>query len=159
MHDSHLGKVWAGHRCDQLAQQLGREFRASAIHGDKKQQERDWVINSFREGRCPIMVATDVAARGLDIPNVGAVINYDFPNGVEDYIHRIGRTGRAGASGEAYTFLTSQDGKYCRELIRVLREAGQVLIAVFCIVGKRDSACNVGGRDGGRGFGGGCVTL
>lgn len=73
------------------------------------------------------MVATDVAARGLDIPNVGAVVNYDFPNGVEDYIHRIGRTGRAGATGEAFTFLTSQDGKYCRELIRVLREANQVI--------------------------------
>ena len=56
----------------------------------------------------PIMVATDVAARGLDVNNVVAVINYDFPNGVEDYIHRIGRTGRAGATGEAYTFFTSQ---------------------------------------------------
>jgi ATP-dependent RNA helicase DDX5/DBP2 len=54
------------------------------------------------------MVATDVAARGLDVPNVGAVINFDFPNGVEDYVHRIGRTGRAGASGESYTFFTPQ---------------------------------------------------
>ena len=65
------------------------------------------VLQSFRDGRMPIMVATDVAARGLDIPNVAAVVNYDFPNGVEDYVHRIGRTGRAGASGEAYTFFTS----------------------------------------------------
>lgn len=55
----------------------------------------------------PIMVATDVAARGLDVPNVTAVVNYDFPNGVEDYVHRIGRTGRAGATGESYTFFTS----------------------------------------------------
>ncbi len=54
------------------------------------------------------MVATDVAARGLDVPNVGAVINFDFPNGVEDYVHRIGRTGRAGATGESYTFFTPQ---------------------------------------------------
>lgn len=59
------------------------------------------------------------------VPNVGAVVNYDFPNGVEDYIHRIGRTGRAGATGEAYTFFTPNDGKYARELSRVLREAGQ----------------------------------
>ena len=62
----------------------------------------------IQDGRMPIMVATDVAARGLDVNNVVAVINYDFPNGVEDYIHRIGRTGRAGATGEAYTFFTSQ---------------------------------------------------
>ncbi len=63
----------------------------------------------------------------MQVPNVGAVINYDFPNGVEDYIHRIGRTGRAGASGEAYTFFTSQDSKYSRELSRVLREANQIV--------------------------------
>ena len=94
--------------CDQLSYQVGREFGASAIHGDKKQSERDWVISNFKSGRSPVMVATDVAARGLDIPNVTAVVNYDFPNGVEDYIHRIGRTGRAGASGEAYTFFTPQ---------------------------------------------------
>ncbi len=61
----------------------------------------------------------------LQIPNVGCVVNYDFPNGVEDYIHRIGRTGRAGALGEAYTLFTPQDSKYARELARVLREAGQ----------------------------------
>ena len=69
-----------------------------------------------------------VAARCLlQVPNVGAVVNYDFPNGVEDYIHRIGRTGRAGATGEAYTFFMPADGKYARELSRVLREAGQVV--------------------------------
>lgn len=63
-------------------------------------QERDYVLNSFKSGRMPIMCATDVAARGLDVKDVSAVINYDFPNGVEDYIHRIGRTGRAGATGQ-----------------------------------------------------------
>ena len=94
--------------CDQLSYSVGREFGAPAIHGDKKQSERDWVIANFKNGRNPVMVATDVAARGLDIPNVTAVVNYDFPNGVEDYIHRIGRTGRAGASGEAFTFFTPQ---------------------------------------------------
>lgn len=94
--------------CDQLSYSVGREFGAQAIHGDKKQSERDWVITNFKNGRSPVMVATDVAARGLDIPNVAAVVNYDFPNGVEDYIHRIGRTGRAGASGEAFTFFTPQ---------------------------------------------------
>ena len=68
---------------------------------------------------CVLQVATDVAARGLDIPNVTAVINYDFPTGTEDYIHRIGRTGRAGNTGESYTFLTEQDGKHARDLMTV----------------------------------------
>eukprot|EP00240_Pyramimonas_obovata_P002263 CAMPEP_0118931114 /NCGR_PEP_ID=MMETSP1169-20130426/7566_1 /TAXON_ID=36882 /ORGANISM="Pyramimonas obovata, Strain CCMP722" /LENGTH=523 /DNA_ID=CAMNT_0006873573 /DNA_START=71 /DNA_END=1638 /DNA_ORIENTATION=+ len=110
--------------CDQLARSLGHEFGASAIHGDKGQRERDHVIASFRNGTCPIMCATDVAARGLDIPNVSCVVNYDFPNGCEDYVHRIGRTGRAGASGIAYTFFSQQDAKYARELANLVREAG-----------------------------------
>lgn len=67
-----------------------------------------WLLLSSQDGRQPVMVATDVAARGLDVPNVGAVINFDFPNGVEDYVHRIGRTGRAGATGESFTFFTPQ---------------------------------------------------
>lgn len=113
--------------CDQLSYTIGREFRAAAIHGDKKQSERDYVLAAFKEGRMPILVATDVAARGLDIPNVAAVINYDFPNGVEDYIHRIGRTGRAGATGEAHTFFASGDAKYARELCQVMTEAGQMV--------------------------------
>ena len=113
--------------CDQLSRQLERDFGASAIHGDKSQQERDWTLASFRSGTRPIMCATDVAARGLDVPNVAAVINFDFPNsGVEDYVHRIGRTGRAGAKGMAYTFFTPQDAKYARELVRLITEAGQV---------------------------------
>ncbi|KAK9819794.1 hypothetical protein WJX72_002458 [[Myrmecia] bisecta] len=149
--------------CDQLSYGLSREFRASAIHGDKKQQERDYVLASFKDGRCPIMCATDVAARGLDVPNVGAVINYDFPNGVEDYIHRIGRTGRAGATGEAYTFFTSQDGKYAKELIRVLREAGQQVPPALEAMsgfggfggGGRSRYGPPGGGFGGGGFGGG----
>lgn len=113
--------------CDQLARSLARDFRAAAIHGDKKQSERDYVLQSFKDGRMPILVATDVAARGLDIPNVTCVINFDFPTGVEDYIHRIGRTGRAGATGEAVTFFTSADGKHARELVQVLTDSQQVV--------------------------------
>eukprot|EP00983_Pelagomonas_calceolata_P078371 1154237-Pelagomonas_calceolata.AAC.15 len=105
--------------CDQLSHSIAREFRSAAIHGDKRQQERDYVLNAFKQGQISILVATDVAARGLDIPNVNAVINYDFPTGVEDYIHRIGRTGRAGKSGESYTFFTQEDAKHARELAQV----------------------------------------
>ena len=75
------------------------DWRIWRHFSDVKLQERDYVLNSFKSGRMPIMCATDVAARGLDVKDVSAVVNYDFPNGVEDYIHRIGRTGRAGATG------------------------------------------------------------
>ncbi|KAH9684045.1 DEAD-box ATP-dependent RNA helicase 40 [Citrus sinensis] len=111
--------------CDQLARSIGRNFGAIAIHGDKSQGERDWVLNQFRSGKSPILVATDVAARGLDIKDIRVVINYDFPNGVEDYVHRIGRTGRAGATGVAYTFFSEQDSKYATDLVKVLEGANQ----------------------------------
>lgn len=111
--------------CDQLARSIGRTFGAAAIHGDKSQGERDYVLNQFRSGKSPILVATDVAARGLDIKDIRVVINYDFPTGVEDYVHRIGRTGRAGATGVSYTFFSEQDWKYAADLIKVLEGANQ----------------------------------
>ncbi|KAI4344727.1 hypothetical protein L6164_011921 [Bauhinia variegata] len=111
--------------CDQLARSIGRNFGAAAIHGDKSQSERDWVLNQFRTGKSPILVATDVAARGLDIKDIRVVINYDFPTGIEDYVHRIGRTGRAGATGLSYTFFSEQDWKHAGDLIKVLEGANQ----------------------------------
>ncbi|CAN6470383.1 unnamed protein product [Victoria cruziana] len=111
--------------CDQLACSIRQNFRAAAIHGDKSQGERDWVLNEFRTGRSPVLVATDVAARGLDIKDIRVVINYDFPTGIEDYVHRIGRTGRAGATGISYTFFSDQDWKYATDLIKVLEGANQ----------------------------------
>ncbi|KAL1205985.1 DEAD-box ATP-dependent RNA helicase 46 [Cardamine amara subsp. amara] len=111
--------------CDQLARNLTRTFGAAAIHGDKSQAERDDVLNQFRSGRTPVLVATDVAARGLDVKDIRVVVNYDFPNGVEDYVHRIGRTGRAGATGLAYTFFGDQDAKHASDLIKILEGADQ----------------------------------
>ncbi|CAJ1963083.1 unnamed protein product [Sphenostylis stenocarpa] len=111
--------------CDQLARNIGRTFGAAAIHGDKSQADRDWVLSQFRTGKSPILVATDVAARGLDIKDIRVVINYDFPTGIEDYVHRIGRTGRAGATGVSYTFFSEQDWKHAGDLIKVLEGANQ----------------------------------
>ncbi|CAO2150214.1 unnamed protein product [Urochloa humidicola] len=111
--------------CDQLARGIGRSFNAVSIHGDKSQAERDNVLNQFRTGRAPILVATDVAARGLDIKDIRVVINYDFPTGIEDYVHRIGRTGRAGATGVSYTFFCEQDWKYAGDLVKLLEGANQ----------------------------------
>ncbi|XP_014287496.1 ATP-dependent RNA helicase p62 isoform X2 [Halyomorpha halys] len=100
---------------------------AVCIHGDKSQNERDYVLRDFRRGKSLILVATDVAARGLDVEDVMFVINYDFPNSSEDYIHRIGRTGRSNASGTAYTFFTSANQKQARDLVAVLTEAKQTI--------------------------------
>ncbi|KXX79813.1 ATP-dependent RNA helicase DBP2 [Madurella mycetomatis] len=98
---------------------------ALSIHGDKQQNERDWVLDQFKTGKSPIMVATDVASRGIDVRNITHVLNYDYPNNSEDYIHRIGRTGRAGAKGTAITFFTTDNAKQARDLVGVLQEAKQ----------------------------------
>merc|ERR1712178_628865 len=109
---------------------LTREMRldgwpALCLHGDKKQEEREWVLKEFKDGKSPILVATDVASRGIDVKDIKYVINYDFPNTIEDYVHRIGRTGRAGAMGSSYSFFTSDKFRLAKDLIGVLHEAKQ----------------------------------
>jgi len=142
---------------DQLQRALrGEGWPALAIHGDKTQQERDATLAEFRSGRSPIMVATDVAARGLDVKDVRYVINYDFSNTAEDYVHRIGRTGRAGATGTAYSFFTSGDFKLAKRLIKVLAEAGQEVppqLHQFALMSKASGGPKSSFR--GRGYGGG----
>ena len=94
--------------------------KADAIHGNLRQSKRDRVIRGFRNGNSRILVATDVAARGLDIPVIKHVINYDLPQVPEDYIHRIGRTGRAGKDGSALTFITSNDRNMWRSIQKLI---------------------------------------
>ncbi|CAG8604726.1 6915_t:CDS:2, partial [Diversispora eburnea] len=111
---------------DEITKYLRQDgWPALAIHGDKAQTERDWVLSEFRSGKSPIMVATDVASRGIDVKDVKLVINYDFPTNVEDYVHRIGRTGRGGAKGQAITFFTMENAKQAKDLVNILREANQ----------------------------------
>ena len=86
-----------------------RGWAAGAVHGDKGQADRTRAVAAFKDGSVPLLIATDVAARGLDIPDVEYVINYSFPLTTEDYVHRIGRTGRAGRKGVAHTFFTHND--------------------------------------------------
>ncbi|WAR53385.1 hypothetical protein PtB15_2B816 [Puccinia triticina] len=112
---------------DDLTKYLRQDgWPSLAIHGDKQQQERDWVLEEFKSGRSPIMIATDVASRGLDVKDIAYVINYDMPNGIEDYIHRIGRTGRAGRTGTAYSYISADQSKLARELVKILKDANQI---------------------------------
>jgi ATP-dependent RNA helicase DeaD len=104
---------------DELAAELnGRGYAAEAIHGDMKQMQRDWVMKSFRTGRTDILIATDVAARGIDVDDVEAVFNYDLPQDNEYYVHRIGRTGRAGRCGRAFTFVKGKEVYRLKEIQR-----------------------------------------
>jgi ATP-dependent RNA helicase RhlE len=111
-------KIGAG----RLARQLEKDgLNASAIHGDKSQQERLATLEAFKKGEIAILVATDVAARGLDIAELPAVINYDLPYSPEDYIHRIGRTGRAGASGVALSLMSAADERLLDGIQKLLK--------------------------------------
>ncbi|ORZ41220.1 P-loop containing nucleoside triphosphate hydrolase protein, partial [Catenaria anguillulae PL171] len=102
-------------------------YTVEGIHGDKNQGSRTQALQRFRDGVAPVLVATDVAARGLDIPNVEFVINVTFPLTIEDYVHRIGRTGRAGKKGLAHTLFTSHDKAHSGELVNVLKQANQTV--------------------------------
>jgi superfamily II DNA/RNA helicase len=97
---------------------VGKGFSAGALHGDMRQQERTRTLNQLRDGRMRVLVATDVAARGIDVPGINLVVNYDAPRMAEDYVHRIGRTGRAGRAGIAVTFLGHADRNLVRQIER-----------------------------------------
>ena len=108
--------------CARLARTLEREgLKTTALHGDKSQDERLKALDAFKKGEVDLLVCTDVAARGLDIKDVPAVFNFDIPFNAEDYIHRIGRTGRAGASGLAITFVTRSDARLVTDLEKLLK--------------------------------------
>ncbi|QDS75673.1 ATP-dependent RNA helicase dbp2 [Venturia effusa] len=129
---------------------------ALSIHGDKQQNERDWVLNEFKTGKSPIMVATDVASRGIDVKNITHVFNYDYPNNSEDYVHRIGRTARAGTKGTAITLFTMENSKQARDLVAVLTESKQQIDPRLTEMARYGGGGG-GGRwgGGGRGRGGG----
>jgi len=108
--------------CARLARTLENEgLKATALHGDKSQDERLKALEAFKSGAVDLLIATDVAARGLDIKDVPAVFNFDLPFNAEDYVHRIGRTGRAGASGIAISFVAPSDGRLVVDLEKLLK--------------------------------------
>ena len=98
-----------------------------SLHGDREQSDRDQALEDFRTGRVKILIATDLAARGLDVSDVTHVYNYNFPRNIEEYVHRVGRTGRAGKIGESITLVTQDDWKIADELIKILQRANQIV--------------------------------
>lgn len=112
------------HGANKLAKMLcAAGFPADAIHGNKSQAQREKALERFKAGLTPVLVATDVAARGVDVKDVGLVINFDLPNEPEAYVHRIGRTGRAGAAGRAVSFCSEDELEYLREIEKVIKMA------------------------------------
>ena len=134
---------------------INQNFPATSIHGDRTQRERERALEVFRSGRFPILVATAVAARGLDIPNVTHVVNYDLPSDIDDYVHRIGRTGRAGNTGIATAFFNRGNRGIVRELIDLLKEANQEVPAFLETVAREGGygESRGGGARRGRGRG------
>jgi len=141
--------------CDQLTRQLRMDgYNARCIHGDKSQQERDWVLKEFKEGTANLLIATDVAARGLDVKNIQYVVNYDMPNNFEDYVHRVGRTALAGATGTAISFFTAKNAGMARDLVKNLRDNNMdVPPQLEGYVGMRGGGKGGGRRGGGKGGG------
>ncbi|CCE82299.1 Piso0_002019 [Millerozyma farinosa CBS 7064] len=141
--------------CDEITRYLRSDgWPALAIHGDKQQAERDWVLKEFKTGKSPIMVATDVAARGIDVKGISYVINLDMPGNIEDYVHRIGRTGRAGTTGTAVSFFTEANSKLGGDLCKIMREAKQTIPPELMRYDRRGFGGHIRygrGRGGGRG--------
>ncbi|WP_370677964.1 DEAD/DEAH box helicase [Pleomorphomonas sp. PLEO] len=111
------------HGADRVVRQLGQDgVEAAAIHGNKSQAQREKALATFKAGSTPILVATDIAARGIDVTGVSHVINYDLPNIPESYVHRIGRTARAGASGVAISFCSDEERAYLKDIEKITRQ-------------------------------------
>jgi ATP-dependent RNA helicase DDX46/PRP5 len=125
--------------CDALFKDIIKSgYNCTSIHGGKDQEDRDEAIRMFKKGEVNILIATSVAARGLDVPHLRLVVNFDVPNHLEDYVHRVGRTGRAGVAGTAVTFITPDEDQYvlCRLssiLFRlVFEKLTQLLLSQVC---------------------------
>lgn len=138
-------------------------IKCASIHGDRAQREREEALHYFKHGLCPVLVATDVASRGLDIPNVTMVIQYDLPSNIDDYVHRIGRTGRAGQQGKAVSFFNEKNRNVVDDLISLMYETKQTILPEIQALAKKPnnnnnnnygySGNNKGFGRGGRGFG------
>ena len=135
-------------------------FKAAAIHGNKSQNARTKALKDFKTGKVVILVATDIAARGLDIDQLPVVLNYDLPMVAEDYVHRIGRTGRAGAEGQAISLVSQDEAGLLKDIQRVIKRdlvlesvAGYEPMQPLVLTGSLGNLRPVQGKGGNRGGG------
>ncbi|XP_068681098.1 probable ATP-dependent RNA helicase DDX43 isoform X1 [Montipora foliosa] len=162
-HDKVLIFVGKKVKADDIASDfmLGGLQGVQCIHGDREQVDREQALDDFKTGRAKILIATDVASRGLDIRGVTCVLNFDFPRNIEDYVHRIGRTGRAGKKGTSLTFVTRDDWRQAHKLINIMVEANQEVPDELADMAERyqefrdRNGYDNGGERRGRGGGGG----
>jgi ATP-dependent RNA helicase DDX3X len=120
-------------------------YNTISIHGDKNQQKRQEAINKFKSGDVPILIATDVASRGIDFPNVTFVFNFEMPTNIDDYIHRIGRTGRCGNKGSAVSFISEKSKPVMKDLYKLLKKQNQIVpdwMEEFARRADYDKGCN-----------------
>lgn len=116
------------HRANKIEQLLNKNrIKADAIHGNKTQSARQKALRDFQKGKCRVLVATDIAARGIDVESISHVINYDLPNEAESYVHRIGRTARAGSDGTAYSFCSAQERNYLRDIEKLTKQKIEIM--------------------------------
>ena len=128
-------------KIDEITQDLiNNNVKCQSIHGGREQYEREKALNDLKTGVVNILLATDVASRGIDIEDITHVINYDFPRDIEEYVHRVGRTGRAGRSGVSVSFMTRKDWCHAAELIKILKEANQEIPKALCNMSDRFDA-------------------
>jgi ATP-dependent RNA helicase RhlE len=141
------------HRANRLAEWLERKgVRAARIHGNRSQSQRTQALEGFKGGRYDVLVATDIAARGIDVVALGHVVNFDVPAVSEDYIHRVGRTGRAEATGEAYTFVAPEDEDALRAIERAVgKPLPRVVLRDFDYSQRVEDAKSSRDRGGSRG--------
>jgi ATP-dependent RNA helicase DDX42 len=131
-------------------------FDCAALHGDLQQYERERVLRDFKANKVKVLVSTDVAARGLDIKTVKNVINYDIARDIDSHTHRVGRTGRAGEKGTAYTLITQKEDRFAGELVRHLETSGQIVPPELLNLAMKNSRfrdARSNNRRGGRGRG------
>lgn len=154
-------------RADSLSCEFAMEkINCQSIHGNREQSDREQALADIKSGDVNILIATDVASRGIDIEDITYVVNYDFPRNIEEYVHRVGRTGRANRTGISLSFMTRSDWGSAAELIEILKEADQVIPAEVIAMAERFKAkkerdqaergtSRGGFRGGNRGGGGG----
>lgn len=137
-----------------------KNIQCQSIHGDREQCDREEALEDFKESRVRILIATDVASRGIDVIDITCVLNYDFPRNIEDYVHRVGRTGRAGRTGTSITLMAREDWKHAKELIEILKQGEQEIPQSLIDMAERYQAMlqkrnEEGGSSGRGGFRGG----